>query len=110
MQYLKRRLAAFILVVLAALAVPASALATSTPEQISAAITKGLPYMEGTQAENGSFSGFGGDWSLTSFAAAGKAAADLHYKGEAEKPNARSFYGSSAEYGNPTWPGRRGQR
>ena len=105
MQSLKRRLAAFMLAVLAALAVPATALATSTPEQISAAIAKGLPYMEGTQAENGSFPGFGGDWSLTSFAAAGKAAADLHYKGESAKPSARSFYGSSTEYGSPTWPG-----
>jgi hypothetical protein len=105
MQSLKRRLAAFILVALAALAAPASALATSTPEQISAAITKGLPYLEGTQAENGSFPGFGGDWSLTSFAAAGKAAADLHYKGETAKPSARSFYGSATEYGSPTWPG-----
>ena len=105
MQFLKRRLAAFVVVALAALAVPASALATSTPEQISAAIAKGLPYMEGTQAENGSFPGFGGDWSLTSFAAAGKAAADLHYKGESKNPDARSYYGSSTEYGSPTWPG-----
>jgi len=108
MQYLKRRMAALVVVILAALAAPASALATSTPEQISAAIAKGLPYMEGTQAENGGFPGFGGDWSLTSFAAAGKAAADLHYKGEGTKPSARSFYGSSSEYGSPTWPGTGG--
>ena len=105
MQSLKRRLAALAVVALAALAAPASALATSTPEQISTAIAKGLPYMEGTQAESGSFPGFGGDWSLTSFAAAGKAAADLHYKGESKKPDARGFYGSSTEYGSPTWPG-----
>jgi len=105
MQYLKRRLAALVVVIIAALAAPASALATSTPEQISAAIAKGLPYMEGTQAENGGFPGFGGDWSLTSFAAAGKAAADLHYKGESKNPDARSFYGSSTQYGSPTWPG-----
>jgi hypothetical protein len=105
MQYLKRRLAALAFVALAALAVPASAAATSTPEQISASIVKGLPYMEGTQAENGSFPGFGGDWSLTSFAAAGKAAADLHYKGESKRPDARSFYAGSTEYGSPTWPG-----
>jgi hypothetical protein len=105
MQSLKRRLAALVVVILAALAAPASALATSTPEQIGAAIAKGLPHMEGTQAENGSFPGFGGDWSLTSFAAVGKAAADLHYKGESKNPDARGFYGSSTEYGSPTWPG-----
>lgn len=105
MQSLKRRLAALFVVAIATLAVPATALATSTPEAINSAIAEGLPYLEGTQAENGSFPGFGGDWSLTSFAAAGKAAADLRYKGESKNPDARSYYAGSAAYGSPTWPG-----
>jgi hypothetical protein len=104
MQFLKRRLAALIVVAIAALAVPASALATSTPEAISASVGKALPYLEGTQAADGSFPGFGGDWSLTSFAAAGKAAADLRYKGESKNPDARSYYAGASAYGSPTWP------
>jgi hypothetical protein len=107
MHSLQRRLA-FLAVAISMLALPASALATSTPEQIAKATKEGVKYLKTTQAENGSFPGFGGDWSLTSFAATGTAAADLHFKEEAGKTSARAFYGSETEYGSPTWPGTAG--
>jgi hypothetical protein len=103
MHSLKRRLALFAVGLLALLALPASALATSTPEQIATATKEGVKYLKTLQAENGSIPGFGGDWSLTSFAAAGTAAADLHYKNESKYTDARTFYKN--EYGLSTWPG-----
>lgn len=57
---------------------PATASATSTEEQIKTARNNGVTYLKGLQKESGEIASFGGDWSLTSLAAAGVAAADVH--------------------------------
>lgn len=100
MRYLTSRLA---LVALAAcgLLAPASASATSTPEQIATAAGNGVTYLKSLQKEDGSIPGFGGDWSLTSLAANGVAAANVK-KGE-KTTDARSWY--QGLVGAATWPG-----
>jgi hypothetical protein len=103
MHSFKRRMALFALGLLALLALPASAFATSSAEQIATATKEGVKYLKTLQIENGSIPAFGGDWSLTSFASAGTAAADLHYENKAANPSARAFY--KAEYGAASWPG-----
>lgn len=75
---------------LAALLVPSTASATSTPEEIANAISGGVTYIKGFQETNGSIPGFGGDWSLTSLAAAGHAAANV--KKTPESTDARTWY------------------
>jgi hypothetical protein len=95
-----RRLALVALGVCTLLA-PASALATSTPEQIATATNGGVTYLKAQQLADGSISGFGGDWSLTSLAAAGVAAANVKLK--AESTDARSWY--QGLVGAATWPG-----
>jgi hypothetical protein len=100
MRSLTSRLA---LVALAAcgLLAPASASATSTPEQIATATGKGVTYLKSLQKEDGSIPGFGGDWSLTSLAAAKVAAADV--KKSEKSTDARSWY--QALVGAVAWPG-----
>lgn len=80
---------------------PAMASATATPEQISTALGKGVTYLKGLQVESGEVAGFGGDWALTSLAAAGVAAADVNKSGK-EGKDARSWY--EGLVGAPTWP------
>ena len=87
---------------LVALALPAFASATATSTEINNAISKGLTYLKGLQAESGEIPGFGGDWSLTALAAAGVAPADVDKAGKTGK-DARSWY--EGVVGAPTWPG-----
>jgi hypothetical protein len=81
-----------------ALLVPASAAAKATPTEITTAKTKGVEYLKGLQKTNGEIAGFGGDWALTAFAAAGVAPADVKKTGDA-----RGWY--EGLVGSPTWPG-----
>jgi hypothetical protein len=85
-------------VALIALLAPASAAAKATPTEISTAKTKGVEYLKGLQKTNGEMAGFGGDWALTAFAAAGVAPADVKKTGDA-----RGWY--EGLVGSPTWPG-----
>ena len=87
---------------LASLALPALASATATPTEINNAISKGLTYLKGLQAESGEIPGFGGDWSLTSLAVTGVAPADVDKAGKTGK-DARGWY--EGVVGAPTWPG-----
>jgi len=80
------------------LLVPATAAAKATPTEIGAAKTKGVEYLKGLQKTNGEIAGFGGDWALTAFAAAGVAPADVKKTGDA-----RAWY--EGLVGSPTWPG-----
>jgi hypothetical protein len=89
---------ALVAVALIALAVPASAAAKATPTEIGNAKSKGVEYLKGLQKTNGEISGFGGDWALTAFAAAGVAPADVKKTGDA-----RGWY--EGLVGSPTWPG-----
>jgi hypothetical protein len=91
MRHLTRRVALVALGLFALLA-PASASATSTPEEIANAINGGVTYVKSFQEASGSIPGFGGDWSLTSLAAAGNAAANV--KKTAESTDARTWYQS----------------
>src|SRR4051812_5925442 len=56
----------------ACLAAPASATATVPPAQVSASIAAGTSWIKTQQnASTGGIAGFGGDWSLIAFSAAG---------------------------------------
>ena len=88
--------------ILVSLALPAFATATASPAEISTSLGKGVTYLKGLQAESGEIPGFGGDWSLTSLAAAGTAPADVNKAGKTGK-DARSWY--EGVVGAPTWPG-----
>ena len=94
---------ALLAAILVSLALPAFASATATPAEISSSLGKGVTYLKGLQAESGEIPGFGGDWSLTSLAAAGTAPADVNKSGKAGK-DARSWY--EGVVGAPTWPGK----
>jgi hypothetical protein len=82
----------------ASLLAPASAAAKATPTEINSAKSKGVEYLKGLQKTNGEIAGFGGDWALTAFAAAGVAPADVKKTGDA-----RGWY--EGLVGSPTWPG-----
>ncbi|HEX4482340.1 MAG TPA: prenyltransferase/squalene oxidase repeat-containing protein [Solirubrobacteraceae bacterium] len=69
---------------------PAGAQATSTPEQIAEAASKGATYLKSLQETSGAIPGFGGDWALTSLAADGDAAANV--KKKAKSTDARTWY------------------
>ena len=97
MHRMSHRLALAAVAVIALLA-PASAAAKATPTEITTAKSKGVEYLKGLQKTNGEISGFGGDWALTSFAAAGVAPADVKKTGDA-----RGWY--EGLVGSPTWPG-----
>jgi hypothetical protein len=100
---LYRRLAFMVAVGALALLAPTAASAFSTAEQITTARTAGVNYMKGLQNEKtGAITGFGGDWALTAFAAAGVAPADVNKGGKAET-DMRSWY--KKEVGAVTWPG-----
>lgn len=93
---------ALIAAVIGSLLAPAAASATATPEQIEKARNEGVTYLKGLQKESGEIPGFGGDWALTSFAAAGVAPADVDKAGK-EASDARSWYeGLVGAFG---WPG-----
>ncbi len=96
-----RRLAPFI-VGLGMLAMPAAASATASSSEIEAAKQAGIAYLKGLEQPNGSFSGFGGEWTLTALASAGVAGADVQASKGAT--DARSYYRELI--GNiATWPG-----
>lgn len=84
-----------------ALLAPAAASATSTNEQITTAASNGITYLKTLQKEDGSISGFGGDWSLTAFAANGVAAANV--KKTEKSTDARAWY--QGLVGAASWPG-----
>lgn len=92
---------ALLTAILVSLAVPAMASATVTPTEISTSLGKGVTYLEGLQASSGEIAGFGGDWSLTAFAAAGKAPAEVNISG-LEGHDARSWY--EGVVGAAGWP------
>jgi hypothetical protein len=101
-RHLHRRLATMVVVGISLLA-PAAASANSTPEQIATARSAGVTYLKGLQNEKtGAIPGFGGDWSLTSFAAAGVAPAEVNKGGKATT-DARTWYEN--EVGAAAWPG-----
>jgi hypothetical protein len=82
---------------------PAGASAIATPGEITTSLNNGVTYLKGLQnKETGALTGFGGDWALTSLAAAKVAAADVN-KGEKEGTDARSWY--EKEVGAVGWPG-----
>jgi hypothetical protein len=87
---------------LVSLLAPAAASATATPTEITNSLGKGVEYLKGLQKESGEIAGFGGDWALTSLAAAGVAAADVNKAGK-EGKDARSWY--EGLVGVSTWPG-----
>ncbi len=93
---------ALIAAALGSLLAPAVASATATPEQIEKARNEGVTYLKGLQKESGEIPGFGGDWALTSFAAAGVAPADVNKAGK-ETSDARSWY--EGVVGAVGWPG-----
>jgi hypothetical protein len=81
---------------------PASALATAGSGEIEASKQAGLSYLRSQQQPNGSFPGFGGEWTLTSFASSGVAAASV--KVSNTSTDARTYYREVV--GNTeTWPG-----
>jgi hypothetical protein len=94
-----------LLVVLAvsacALAATPVASATSTPAAVQTATASGVAYLRSLQQPDASIAGFGGDWALTSFAAAGTAAANVvPSEGSSD---ARGWYRSLV--GDPaSWP------
>jgi hypothetical protein len=90
---------------LVSLLVPAVASATATPTEIANSLSKGVEYLKGLQKESGEIAGFGGDWALSSLAAAGVAPADVNKSGK-EGKDARSWY--EGVVGAPTWPGEGG--
>jgi hypothetical protein len=92
---------ALLAAILVSLAVPAVAAATATPAQIESSLSKGVTYLKGLQAESGEIAGFGGDWSLTSLAAAGTAPAEVNKSGK-EGKDARSWY--EGVVGAASWP------
>jgi hypothetical protein len=84
------------------LLVPSAASATATAEQVASSLNSGVTYLKGLQKESGEIAGLGGDWALTSFAAAGVAAADVNKAGKAGT-DARSWY--EGLVGAAGWPG-----
>lgn len=100
MKSLYRRLAFMVAVGVLALLAP-TASAFSTTEQITTARTAGVNDLKGLQSEKtGAITGFGGDWSLTAFAAAGVAPGGITKGGS---PDLRSWY--KKEVGTASWPG-----
>jgi hypothetical protein len=88
--------------ILVSLAVPTMASATVSTTEINESLSKGVTYLKGLQSEaTGEIAGFGGDWSLTSLAAAGTAATDVNKSGIAGR-DARSWYESVV--GAAGWP------
>jgi hypothetical protein len=100
MRFMTARLA-LLAALLVSLAVPALASATATPAQIESSLSKGVTYLKGLQAESGEIPGFGGDWALTSLAAAGTAPANVDKSG-LEGHDARSWY--EGVVGAASWP------
>jgi hypothetical protein len=86
---------------LLALALPAAASATATSTEIASALTKGVTYLKNLQTNSGEIPGFGGDWALSSLAAAGVAPAEVDKAGTAGH-DARSWY--QGVVGTPGWP------
>jgi len=88
-----RRLSALCAAVLSLAVLPASAAATSTPEEIDTAIGNAVEYVRGQQdpltGEPFGFehSSFSSDWVATSLAAAGISAADVHAAGNPSLQN-----------------------
>jgi hypothetical protein len=101
MRHLSWRLA-LLAAAIASLLAPASAAAKASPAEISASRTKGVEYLKGLQKAGGEIPGFGGDWALTAFAAAGVAPADVN-KGGGATTDARSWY--EGVVGPAGWPG-----
>jgi hypothetical protein len=84
-----------------ALLVPVTASATATTAEIEASVSSGENYLKSLQETSGAIPGSGGDWSLTSLAAAGVAAANV--KRTEASPSARTWYRELI--GNTkTWP------
>jgi hypothetical protein len=85
-----------------ALLAPAAASATSSSKQVKVAKSQGAAYLQSQQQSDGSFPGFGGEWTLSALAATKLAPADV--KKTPASTDARAFYRTL--FGNPaTWPG-----
>lgn len=107
MRITRRRLIAA-LAVLGTLALAPPALANPSPEEITHAINGGVAYLKSQQVANGSFECFeepcfGGEWALSSLAAAGVPPAGV--KRQARATNARTYYRELVG-DSTTWPGR----
>jgi hypothetical protein len=84
----------------AALMLPAGASATVSPAEQHQATEKAVGYVRSVQQSDGSFPGFGGEWTLSALAAAGVAPAGV----KSGATDARSFYRSLVG-DSATWPG-----
>jgi hypothetical protein len=85
-----------------ALALPSAALATATNKQVKAATSAGAAYLASQQQPDGSFSGFGGEWTLSALSAARVAPAGV--KAGPGDTDARTYYRSLVG-DTTTWPG-----
>ena len=74
----------------------------ATAKEVEEATATGVSYLKLQQLANGSFSSFGGEWALSSFAAAG--VADANVKLGKSSSDARSYYRSLIG-DTATWPG-----
>jgi hypothetical protein len=96
-----RRTFALCAALLSPVLLPASAGATSSQSRIDAAIDDAVDYVRPQQeAVTGAIPGFGGDWMVTSLAAAGVDAASLHGPGPGD-PSLQDYL--LGEYTLPTW-------
>jgi hypothetical protein len=101
MQSTFRRLAP-LLVAACALLAPASSSATSSAKQTKTSKNLAVAYLRSQQQADGSFPGFGAEWTLSALAAAGVAPGEV--KKSASSTDARTWYRELV--GDPaTWPG-----
>jgi hypothetical protein len=85
-----------------ALLAPSAALAGASAKEIKNAKQAGVTYLKSLQQANGEIPGFGREWVLTSFAAAGVAAANV--KQSETATDARTFYRNLIG-DTSSWPG-----
>ena len=93
--------AALVIAAVVSLLAPAIARATASPEQIEKSRNEGVTYLKGLQKASGEIPGFGGDWALTSFAAADVAPAEVNKGGEKRPMPAAGMKASSARRAGP---------
>ncbi|MEE6261801.1 prenyltransferase/squalene oxidase repeat-containing protein [Plantactinospora sonchi] len=83
---------------------PSTARATSTPTQVTSAVTSGVAYLKTLQRADGGFAGAGlsNEWAFSAFAAAGVAVVDLTPGGDTSRDARTVYRGLLAD---PAWPG-----
>jgi Squalene-hopene cyclase C-terminal domain len=85
-----------------ALTLAPGASANSTPKQVKTAITEGVAYLRAQQQQDGSFPGFGAEWTLSALSAAKAAPAEV--KRSPSSTDARTWF-ESLIADPATWPG-----